>query len=119
MGKVVVLGASPDYERFSYKAVKSLKKRNYDVVAIGTQKGEIAGVVIDTGQPIIDDVDTVAMYLNVKNQKECYDYILSLKPRRIIFNPGTHNDELAEIARKNGIEVVNSCALIMLSNDRF
>ena len=119
MSKVVVMGASPNHERFSYKAVKALRKRDYDVVAIGTQEGEISDVVIDTGRPAIDSVDTVLLYLNSENQKKCYDYILSLKPRRIIFNPGTHNQELMDLAERNNIEVVSHCALIMLNTDKF
>ena len=119
MGKVVVLGASPDQERYSYKAVKSLKKRNYDVVAVGNQPGDIMGEVIHTDEPHVENVDTLVLYINARNQKQSYDYIFSLKPKRIIFNPGTHNDELQEMARRKGIQVVVSCALVMLGNDTF
>lgn len=119
MSKVVVMGASPNHERYSFKVVKALRKRNYEVVALGTKAGEIVGVPILTGQPEINDVDTVLLYLNPERQKKIYDYILSLKPRRIIFNPGTNNQEFAGLAQKNDIEVVNNCALIMLGADTF
>lgn len=119
MSKVIVLGASPNHERFSYKAVKALRRHDYEVVALGTQKGEIADIQINTGQPNVDDVDTVLLYLNPVHQKEIYDYILSLKPKRIVFNPGTQNQELAELAEINDIQVVNNCALIMLNTNTF
>ena len=119
MSKIVVLGATPNRERYSYKAVKALRKRNYDVVALGVQKGEIVGIVIQNDQPALDDVDTVLLYLNAERQKPLYEYILSMKPRRIIFNPGTDNNELADLAERNGIEVVHQCALIMLTSEIF
>ena len=119
MSKIVVLGATPNRDRYSYKAVKALRKRHYDVVALGVQKGEIAGIVIQNDRPVLDDVDAVMLYLNPERQKPLYEYILSIKPRRIIFNPGTDNEELADLAEKNGIEVVRQCALIMLTSDTF
>lgn len=119
MGKVVVLGASPDQERYSFRAVKALKRRQYDVVAVGNQPGDIMGVEIMTDEPPVENVDTLVLYINAYNQKKSYDYIFSLKPRRIIFNPGTQNDELQDMARKKGIEVIENCALIMLGNGIF
>ncbi|MBN1159101.1 MAG: CoA-binding protein [Bacteroidales bacterium] len=118
-GKVVVLGASPDHMRFSYKAVKALRNRNYQVIALGARKGTIADVEIDTGKPLLDDVDTVLLYINPERQKRHYEYILSLKPKRIIFNPGTQNAELAGMAERDGIQVVNQCSLVMLGADTF
>jgi predicted CoA-binding protein len=119
MSKIVVLGASPNPERYSYKAVKALRKRNYDTVALGFQKGKIVDIVIQTDQPVLDDVDSVLLYMNAERQKPLYEYILSMKPRRIIFNPGTENKELADLAERNGIGVVHQCALIMLTNGIF
>lgn len=119
MSKIVVMGASPNRERFSYKAVKALRRRNYDIVALGVKEGEIGDISIQTGQPELDDVDSVLLYLNPERQKPLYDYILSMKPRRIIFNPGTNNKEFTELADRNGIEVVHNCALVMLSSETF
>ena len=65
------------------------------------------------------DIDTVTLYLNPVNQKEYYDYILSLKPQRIIFNPGAENEELAELATKKGILPVEACTLVMLSTNQY
>ncbi len=119
MKKTLVLGASPDPIRFSYKAIKSLLKYGNSVVAVGNRPGEIFGIQIEIGQKIFKNIDTVALYLNPKNQKEYYDYMLKLSPRRIIFNPGTENKELMQLAEQNGIQVVEDCTLIMLSTDRY
>lgn len=113
--KTVVIGASENPERYSNRAVNSLLNHGKEVVAIGLREGEIRGVKIQTGQPAIADVDTVTMYVGPANQSGWYDYILSLKPKRIIFNPGAENPELEKLATENGIEVVEACTLVMLS----
>jgi len=115
MKKYLVLGASPNLIRHSYKAVKSLARRNLDVVPVGYREGVIADIPILLGTPDIKDVDTVLLYLGAKRQVSYYEYILSLKPKKIVFNPGTENIELQEIAKKNGIEVVVDCALVMIN----
>jgi predicted CoA-binding protein len=113
--KTVVLGASENPQRYSYLAVKSLLRHGQEVVPVGLKEGDIDGVKILAGHPPIENVDTVTMYVGPQNQKAWYDYILSLKPKRIIFNPGAENEELEKIAEKNGIEVVEACTLVMLS----
>jgi hypothetical protein len=119
MSKTVVLGASPDYSKYSYKCVKSLIRHGHEAVPVGKVTGKIEGIEILTGKPQVPDVHTVALYLNASNQKEYYDYIFSLNPARIIFNPGTNNPELIELAKAKGIRVVVDCALIMLNSDSF
>ena len=116
----LVLGASNRPERFSNKAVLKLLKFSYPVIALGLREEYIGSIRIRKGMP--DDlgpVHTIAMYLGAANQKKYYNYILSLKPARIIFNPGTINSELAELARGNGIETVNDCVLVMLNCGRY
>ncbi len=121
MDKVtLVLGASPKPERFSNKAVKRLLKHNYPVIAIGLREEYIDKIKIRKGMPEdLGPIHTVALYLGADNQKAYYNYILSLNPERIIFNPGTLNPELAELAKKNGIETVNGCVLVMLNKNRY
>jgi len=76
--------------------------------------------MIRKGMPSdIGFVHTVAMYMNANNQKEYQNYILSLKPKRIVFNPGTYNPQFAELAKKEGIEVVDDCLLVMLNTGKF
>jgi predicted CoA-binding protein len=116
----LVLGASPNPDRFSYKAVISLQRRNIQVVAVGKKNGDINGIPVLKGTPPdIGPIHTITLYLSSKNQTEYYDYILSLQPKRIIFNPGTINPELAEAAKLKGIEVVNDCILVMINSGKF
>ena len=119
MGRTLVLGASMRKERFSYLAMKSLHEHQFEFAAIGAKEGEAFGVEIRKGQPELENIHTVTLYLNPERQKEYYHYILSLKPHRIIFNPGTENGELFKLAREAGIEVVIGCTLVMLHNNSF
>jgi predicted CoA-binding protein len=116
----LVLGASPNPERYSYRAVRSLQAEDIPVIAIGKRNINTDDLIIIKGMPDdIGPVHTIALYLNANNQKEYYDYILSLKPERVIFNPGTANPEFEDILREKGIEVVSDCLLVMLSCGKF
>ena len=117
--KTLVLGASPNPSRYSYLAINRLINNQNPVVAVGKRKGDVAGINIDTEKIDFKDVDTVTLYLNPANQKEYYDYIVSLHPKRIIFNPGTENDELTEIAIQNGILPQEACTLVLLSTGQY
>ncbi|CAN5259638.1 CoA-binding protein [soil metagenome] len=117
--KTVILGASDNPARYSYLALKKLTRHNHPVVAIGKAKGRVGDIPIITDRPVSADIDTVTLYLNPQNQKAYYDYILSLKPRRIIFNPGTENEELEELAKKQGIKTMEACTLVMLSTGQY
>jgi predicted CoA-binding protein len=119
MSIVVVLGASPNPERFSYKAVKRLISNNYQVVAIGKSNGSIGNIPIVTGQPALNDVHTVLMYLAPYHQGEIFDYVISLRPKRVIFNPGTESPEFEEWLKSYDIEIVNDCSLVMMATGRF
>ena len=117
--KTLVIGASTNPQRFSFLAIKSLVKHNVDVVAIGLKPGEVDGVAISVDKPMYDNIHTITLYLNAERQKEYIDYMISLKPKRIIFNPGTENGELLKLARTNGIEPVFDCTLVMLNNGNY
>jgi predicted CoA-binding protein len=117
--KTVVLGASENPSRYSYLAVNKLRAYRHPVVAIGNKKGAIGDVVITTERPNEKDIDTVTLYLNPQLQQQYYDYILSLKPKRIIFNPGTENDELEELATSNGIQAMEACTLVLLGTGQY
>lgn len=113
--KTLVIGASLDESRYSNRAIKSLISSGHEVVAIGKQEGMVETVPIYTDNPIIENLHTVTLYLSPKNQLPYYSYILGLKPKRIIFNPGTENPDLEEMARKNNIESIEACTLVMLA----
>ena len=115
MKKTLVLGATPNPDRYAHRATLRLAQYGHEVVPVGIKEGKIGRFDILTGQPFIDDVDTVTLYVGTDRLEPYYDYILSLKPKRIIFNPGTENDELMELAEKQGIEIVEGCTLVMLS----
>jgi len=117
--KTVVLGASDNPSRYSFLAINRLRAHQHPVVAIGKKEGEVADIHITKDKLNEDEVDTITLYLNPTNQKPYYEYILSLKPKRIIFNPGTENDELIDMAEQNGIEPVIACTLVMLSTGQY
>src|SRR4051812_12714139 len=102
MKKTVVLGASDNPARYSFLAVEKLNRYGHPVVAIGKKEGEVGDIKVIKERPDEKEVDTVTLYLNPQNQKQYYDYILSLHPKRLIFNPGTENDELYSLAKENG-----------------
>ena len=116
----LVLGASSKPERYAYRAVRTLQCRNIPVIAVGRREYDNDNLRIIKGKPeYIGPVHTVTLYLNASNQEEYYDYILSLKPKRVIFNPGTANHEFAEILRQEGVEVVTDCMLVMIECGRY
>jgi predicted CoA-binding protein len=117
--KTLVLGASDNPERYSYLAVNRLRSKGHPVAAIGRKLTKVGDVEIGTAKQALTGVDTVTLYLNPANQKEYYDYILSLHPRRVIFNPGAENPELAGLAQAKGIRTMEACTLVLLSTGQF
>lgn len=117
--KTLVLGASSNPARYSFLAVNKLVSREHPVVAIGKKKDKVGNVEIANEQMPITGVDTVTLYLNPTNQKPYYDYILSLNPKRIIFNPGTENEELETLAKQKGIKTMEACTLVLLSTNQY
>ena len=115
MKKTLVLGATPDSSRYAYLASNKLVRHGHEIVNVGLKKGEVAGVPIEKPEAIHSDIDTVTLYVGPRNQPPLYDYILNTNPRRIIFNPGTENAELASMAKNKGIETIEACTLVMLS----
>ena len=117
--KTLVLGASTNPSRYSNLAIRSLHAHGHPVVAVGRRIGNVAGVDIATNHISENDINTVTLYLNPRNQVEYYDYIMDLHPNRIIFNPGTENDELIKMARQHNIEPVIACTLVLLSTGQY
>lgn len=117
--KTLVLGASQNPARYSYLAMNRLKAHKHPVVAVGRKEAEVAGIPISKTPVQEEGIDTVTLYLNPTHQKEYYDYILDLHPKRIIFNPGTENPELAKLAEDKGIEPVEACTLVMLATGQY
>ncbi|HRO47384.1 CoA-binding protein [Agriterribacter sp.] len=117
--KTLILGASPNPQRYSYLALDRLRNAGHEVVAIGKKSATVKDVTVDTEKKAYPGVHTVTLYLNPDHQKEYYDYILSLHPRRIIFNPGAENEALQRIANEKGIETLEACTLVLLSTGQY
>ncbi|MCQ0110169.1 CoA-binding protein [Zhouia amylolytica] len=119
MGKTLIMGASLQPSRYSYIALKRLRMYGESVVAFGKHKGRVADVVVEDQLIRYTDIDTVTLYLRPEVQKEFYDYILSLKPNRVIFNPGTENESFYELLEANKIRQEVACTLVLLSTKRY
>lgn len=117
--KTLVIGASLNVERYSNRAVKALVAHQHPTVALGLKDGIIAGVSIKTGFPELKAIDTVSLYLNPERQKDYYKYIIGLKPRRVIFNPGAENEEFMALLTKNNITFEAACTLVLLATNQF
>ncbi len=116
----LIIGASENPERYSNKAALSLLKHGHTIYLLGNKLGQINGIKIETetstsSVPELKNIDTVTLYLNKTNQNSFKDYVYSLKPKRIIFNPGAENTDFFKEASKKGIECVEACTLVMLS----
>ena len=115
----LVIGASTNKERYSYRVIEKLIDNNYKVYALGNKKGLINDVIIHSNFKEFDNIHTVTIYISPKIQESYYDYILKLNPRRVIFNPGTENFNFSELLTKNSIKWENSCSLILLSTNQY
>jgi len=115
MKKTLILGATPNEDRYAYLAASRLVKNGHPIVNVGLKKGVVAGVPIEKPETIHEDIDTVTLYVGPQHQEPLYDYILKTNPKRIIFNPGTENSELRQMANKEGIETEYACTLVLLS----
>ena len=121
MKKTAIIGASPNPMRYSYMAAHRLKSYGHTTILLGTKKGYVSDqeIVDIRSTPRFDNIHTVTMYVGPQHQGPLEEYILSLKPKRIIFNPGTENPSLEQKALNQGIEVLNACTLVMLSANQY
>ena len=117
--KTLVIGASLNPARYSHFVIKKLVQQGYEVVAIGKRKGKVLGVTVDTDYILCQNIHTVTIYVNPENQKALYEYILNLKPRRVIFNPGTENPEFYALLNENRIPYEEACSLVLLSTNQY
>jgi predicted CoA-binding protein len=117
--KTMVVGASTNPERYAYKAVLALKNNGHNVVPIGIRKGIIDGILIEQGQPDYHDIHTVTLYIGPFVQESYIEYIIGLQPKRVIFNPGTENEGFLLRCKRNNIEAVEACTLVMLATNHY
>jgi len=120
MSIVVVLGASDDPGRVSYQAVQRLLKNHHLVIPVNLQGGEVAGLkILLSLQEISQPVDTVTMYIGPRNQSAVINDIIALRPRRVIFNPGSENRDVYPQLHAAGISIEEACTLVLLSTRQF
>lgn len=119
MKKTLVLGASLKPSRYAHMAILRLRAQNHPVVAVGLRSGEVGDVQIETTPVPFENIDTVTLYLGPQNQPPNYEYIVSLQPRRVVFNPGTENPELYALLREHSIEVEVACTLVLLATNQY
>jgi len=121
MKKTVIVGATTNQGRYAYMAASMLKDHGHPIVPLGIKKGEVFGeTILDMRQkPVIEDVDTITLYIGPQHQPEWYDYLISLKPKRIIFNPGAENPVFERKAEEAGIEAEEACTLVLLRTNQF
>jgi predicted CoA-binding protein len=115
----LVIGASTNPNRYSNIAIKRLVDKELPVLALGLRKGKVLNVIIDDEMQDYNTIDTVTLYLNPKRQEAYYNYIINLKPRRVIFNPGTENMEFVKLLQQNNIETEIACMLVLLSTNQY
>lgn len=118
MKKTIVLGASNNPERYSYKAIEMLLNHDHPVIAVGMKKDAVLGIEIQQELPS-EKVDTVTLYVGPKNQNDWIDPIIALQPNRVIFNPGTENPEFQEKLNNAGIAWEEACTLVLLSTNQY
>jgi len=119
MKKTLIIGASNNPERYAYKAAERLLAYGHEIELLGLRQEVVFGHTIDTELKKYDDIDTVTLYIGPQRQPEYYDYILSIHPRRVIFNPGTENNEFEKLLRENKIEAEEACTLVLLGTGQY
>lgn len=123
--RVVVLGASAKAERYSNRAVRQLLAHGHEVVAVNPAQPQLYGLQALPSLAAVSEavgsgeVDTVSLYLASAQLPAQLAALLALKPRRVIFNPGTEQPEVAAALQAAGIEVIEGCTLVMLAADTF
>jgi predicted CoA-binding protein len=117
--KTLVIGASENAFRYSYRAIKSLRNHGHEVIAIAAKSGQIDDVVFETNKQFYPEIHTVTLYINPAIQKDYEDYIISLAPKRVIFNPGSENPGFADKLKQNSIQPVIACTLVMLNTNQY
>jgi uncharacterized protein len=119
--KTVIIGATTNPSRYAYLAAGMLTEYHHEIIPVGIKKGEVYGKqILDIHQrPSVSDVDTITLYIGPQHQPEHYDYIMSLKPKRVIFNPGTENPEFEKIIEESGAEAWEACTLVLLRSGQY
>ncbi|MBN2105363.1 CoA-binding protein [bacterium] len=117
---VAVLGASHNPERYSNRAVRTLKEKGHRVIPIHPKVESIEGLpVINQLSDITEPVDTLTLYVGSKRLQPMIDDIIALRPGRVIFNPGTESQALQKKLAESGIPYLEACTILLLQTHQF
>lgn len=119
MKRTLIIGASSNPKRYAYKAAERLLAHGHQIELLGLRSDKIFGQTIDTERKPYKELDTITLYIGPQRQPDFYDYVLSLKPDRVVFNPGTENPEFETLLRENGIEAEEACTLVLLGTGQY
>lgn len=117
--KTLIIGASNNPERYSYKAAERLLAHNHPIELLGLRPDIVLNHQINTERKQFQAIDTVTLYVGPQHQPDYYSYVVSLKPRRVIFNPGTENEEFMQILQQNDIKTEVACTLVLLATGQY
>jgi uncharacterized protein len=117
--KTLVIGASIKPERYSNIATKLLLAYGHTVRLLGIKEGQVEGIEIFTENKAFKNIDTVTMYVGPEHQQQYLDYIVSLQPQRVIFNPGTENPTLYQQLAQHNIISEEACTLVLLRTGQY
>lgn len=115
----LVVGASLNPSRYSHMAIKLLRENDFATYAFGLREGKVSDVDIMTDLENLPAIDTITLYLNLQRQEPIIEELLALKPKRIIFNPGTESQKSKSLAEAKGIQVIYACTLVMISTGQY
>ncbi len=117
---VVVLGASPNPDRYSNRAIKMLVQAGHHVIPVHPLLESVEGLsVVHQLDQISEAVDTLTVYVNSERLLLLLDSIQILKPKRVILNPGTESPTAIEKLTAAGIQVLPACTLVLLSTGQW
>jgi predicted CoA-binding protein len=117
--KVLILGASDNPERYSYRAMSLFQHHGYPVALVGNKNKEVQGLPIHQAFPPEFSPEVITLYVGPANQRHWYDAILNSGARKVIFNPGTESKELQALLDQHQIAWEEACTLVLLNTNQF
>nr|WP_315199170.1 CoA-binding protein [uncultured Flavobacterium sp.] len=117
--KTLIIGATTKPEKPVFKAIEMLVAKGHSVLALGQNTGEVAGIKINTKAIPVKNIDTISLYINSTRQRDYYNYIVEVKPKRVLFNPGTENPEFYQLLELNNIKFEAACTLVLLTLNKY
>lgn len=117
--RVAILGASDNPERYSYKAMQMLEENGHEAILVSPRYKEIEGRSVHEDLTMLKGIDTLTLYVNADISNKMKDQILKIKPKRVIFNPGTENPALEKALTDAGIAIEEACTLVLLRTNQF